>query len=262
MIRDVPPPPADEADEIASLFAAMKDDRAPSDLEARLLAGLAAVPVATAAATAVKAGLWHKLGAWLFGNSLGAVVIGAACGGVVCGAITLGSGPSDPPDHTQGALGVATTQPVSQPANAPQPPAAGASTERVLPAATSSSGESPLVPASAPTTTSAHAAASAEVAPAEVGATDVAVTKPEDSPANPAPGATSAIGGGANPSLSDPGVSDELRRELPLVRRISALVESGRCDEARAAIAAYRAEHRSGQLAGEVDVLATHCQGP
>ena len=259
MTRD-PPSPADDADrELSSLFATLKDDQAPPDLEARLLEGLAATAAASAGAAAVKGGLGHKIALWLGTSGLGkSMLVGALCGGAVCGAIAVVDRPPDSappatevspgarvPDLTppSGAGAGSQNKPHSEEVHPPFPRAA------TPVAAASGDGE-------------ARAPAPVSAAPGSAGAPGgAAEPAPEPSPgAEPAAG-TPTPAPSPSPATSGSAASDELRRELLHVRGISALVDAGRCPEARAAIAAYRGAHRTGQLAGEVDVLAARCQG-
>lgn len=258
MTRDPPPPAADDADgELSSLFATLKDDAAPPDLEARLLSGLATTAAASAGAAAANVGLGHKIALWLGTSGLGkSMIVGALCGGAVCGAIAVvesppGSAPpageiSPPPERPP--LSATGTPLSNKPySNEAVPPSPGAP-----------------APSAAPVRDGDARTPTPASAPAAQPSAGVTGGEPEPAPAPPA-GPEAALSATAapapSPSPSVSGASDELRRELLHVRGISALVDAGRCAEARAAIAAYRSEHRTGQLAGEVDVLAARCQG-
>ena len=252
------PPPTDDADrELSSLFATLKDDQAPPDLEARILAGLAAAAVVSGGAAAAKVGVAEKIALWLGTSGLGkSMLVGALCGGAVCGAITVVDSPqgTSPPAGEQarpagvvegpplsGAREPVSNTPYSEESNrgSAPPGAAGA------PGPGAPSG-APVGPGEARSPSPASISASPSSSGVAGGSAESAAA-PESAPVSASPSPSSA--------------SDELRRELLQVRGVAALVDGGRCAEARAAIAAYRSEHRTGQLTGEVDVLAARCQG-
>lgn len=256
MTRDPPPTIGDDA-ELDALLAAMKQDQAPPDLEARLLDGLAATSAAGAGAAAAKASLWHKLTLLLNAHGVvTSVLIGALCGGVVCGTYSLFEGPAGPavapPEIAASAApperapGVPEQGPT--PGSAPETPAAA---ERTPPVAAVPRSDAPPPAPKLPSTP----------APSPSGAAGAGTA---DSPPDQEPAAAS-VTAGAQAVATPPGAparpDDALRKELLQVRAIAVLVDAGRCAEARAAIAGYRAEHGSGQLAGEVDVLAARCLG-
>ncbi|MEZ4300689.1 MAG: hypothetical protein R3B70_37485 [Polyangiaceae bacterium] len=256
MTTDPSRSPMDDIDaDLSALLASMKDDRAPADLEARLLTGLA---TAGAGAAVVKVGFFKKaLG--LFGASgvVKSMLVGTVCGGLVCGAMVVAEGPSTPP-----ATGPApsATALLAAPPRAATPPARQASSS--APDEPPPADNPPPASSISPSARAADSPSSAALAPALPGAapsrdTPSALAGSAPTPTLGAEQGTSATAG--EPPL--PGASDALRRELLLVRPITALVDAGQCDRARAAIAAYRAEHARGQLAGEVSVLEARCQG-
>lgn len=266
MSHDLPPSTDHETDpELTTLFATLKDDKPPPDIESRLLQGLATAAATGAGIAATKSSLWSKLFLWLATEGLPkSILLGALGGALVGGAITLATPPSD----SLVAPSSPETLPASRPAGKDHAPAPSPNPNS--PGAPPANSLSP-VGTPTPVTTS-------PLGPSNGAPSNSAATAPPDSPSPVAPtpsdpaatgndaatgsdAATAAAGTTSPPpSPLPPEPADALRREVPLVRAIATLVDAARCDEARAAIAAYRAEHHKGQLAAEVDALAVRCQ--
>lgn len=240
MSRDLEPEPIDD-DELHALFAVMREDRAPADLEERLLGALAATSVAAAAGAAVKVGFWHKVAALM--NTYGvasSAIVGALSGVMVCGIYAAVDARAPDPPAPRAPL-TASASPIRG-----APPSIDARAVSAPSAAPRASAEVPLATPGKPITTPS-------------GPAPAASTPPELTPPDPAPPPATATVVEATPAPREP--TDMLREELRLVRAIAALVDGGRCAEARAAIAQYTAAHARGQLSGEVAVLAARCRG-
>lgn len=250
-----PREPVPEDAQLSAALSAMKRDRAPDDIEARLLTALAAGTVAGSAATAatlakaspaskalllLKASWWAKLGVVLV--SAGTVwtaqrlLTPSATPSASLSSSSLASVPRAP-EASAPALASAAGDPATPTLDPLPDPAA------LLPPATTSS-----------TVPSDHALPRS-------GRAQLSALPPRTSPSEPPASAAAIVASAPLATASAPSTPpDALSEELAQVRAITALVQAGQCDLARPQIAAYR--RRSGQkrFASEVEVLAVRCQ--
>lgn len=231
-----------EADELSSLFRTMRDDRAPDDLEEKLLTAVAV----GGAAWAVKTGFFATLFAKLFAATKGsaaATVLGvslAAAGSLAAvHVIATQTAPRQAIEPSRRAAPVVVQQ--AAPAPRPEP----APTSEIAPA---------LVPTVAPSAVPATPGPRASTPLREVVPRSEPTSKDTDAPPPPA---TVAI---IEPPAPPP--ADVLREEANKVRGVADLVAAGRCAEASGAIQAYRASFPRGQLAREITLLEARCASP
>lgn len=239
MSRDPEARSTDDA-ELSALFRTMRDDRAPDDLEEKLLTAVAV----GGAAWAVKSGFFATLFAKLFAATKGSTAA------TVLGLSLAAAG-------SLAAVQIIATQ------TAPRP------------AIDSLPGVAPVVPARAPSPPRAEPVPPVEIAPAVVppSASAAAPAGPRASApareanprAEPAPRTTELVDPPArSASVEIPAAppADVLREEATRVRGVADLVAAGRCSDASAAIQAYRAAFPRGQLRREITLLEARCAAP
>lgn len=234
-------------DELADLFAAMRAERAPDDLERKLLGAVAV----TGAATIVKSGFLSGLLARLpllgaGGTALKTIAISSLVAGGFAVALAVAT------DRAVPTVPAAVSTPFPSRADRA---AAGAHSSLAAPASAAPSPPSTVV--ETPAASAAPRDASSPPRDLEPGAPRRAASKgvdPVDAPlpANvtpePVPSAVAA-----------PIAADVLREEASRVRGVAAQVSAGRCDDARALARAYWAAFPNGQLGYEVRVLEARC---
>jgi hypothetical protein len=289
MKDDSPRPAPDAADrELQSLFAAMKEDAVPPGIESRLLQALAAAPPAPAPPPP-GSGAWGGLASALKAPLAKLVIVGVVSGSAVWTGQSLLRPTAPTPTLAVTATGTTVTpaaprlfSPTASPADHADAPADHAAP---TPPATEPGLAAPAAPGAAVTPAEAHAppdtAHEAAGSRAERSGTLEGASRnrkgalsPESPAQEPAPAALPAVvASAADPAPAVPSVvvapapvasitpADLLLREIGQVHAIAALVEAGRCGEARGAIARYRVEQPAGQLAAEVTVLEGRCRG-
>ncbi len=281
-MNDPTRPPSPDADqELDALFASMKQDHAPVDVEERILHAIG--PALGTGALAAKTGAWSRLVGLLKASTaakLGAV--GLVSGGVALSTAALLDAPSARRSPALATVAPsAPLAPPSAPVSAgslpPSPPADPVSApvaSAALPAVSPTPAPSTDRRAGTDRDTRSAAPPSAEPPPAATqGASPAPDTTAPTSPpavrldpvdgvfappASPSSAATATV---PPTSAASAPPADVLRHEVALVRRIAALVDAGDCARARPLIAEHRAGHATGQLAAEVTVLAARCQG-